>query len=608
MIETENRFFLSKSGNASIGEARLRVPNVLFAAEEGGDSYPAGFEALLAPAPLDTQRVQFIASRNEMLHGERRSAVAGNTVTMPNFIPFSSLIQGIGKSYERDRTGPVFVALGRNESLLDELKGVGSDIVEISNSPEIARDPYDMALTLVSARRALGFNRLLYAPGVASPLNLSLLIYAGADLVDSTAADLDALAGRVHAGGLAYGAAELEQGICSCTACTERGRDWQLWHTRLQMLDELRRCRLAIAAGNLREHVEARCAASPWNTEFLRYLDTMHYDFVEQFVPDANTAIRAATEHSLSRPDILRYVRRFGERYTPPHLSIALLVPCSNRKPYYLSKSHRLFEDAVRRSHNSIQVHVVTVTSPLGIVPEELETVFPAANYDIAVTGHWSGEEVERSESMLRKLLSDGSYTTVISHLADERGFVNSMLEREGIGYVDTSLGNTRSAESLKRLTDAVNEAGRLQQIGWEKRMKEMVANLCAFQFGEPGRALLEGSRLTGRYPNLRIMREGVQLGMLTGARGVVSLTLDGAEAIAARTEDFSVHIDRFKLKGNIFAAGVLGAGKSVRIGDEAVVCRDGAVVAVGVASMSGPEMSERGKGEAVHVRHARKE
>ena len=38
------------------------------------------------------------------------------------------------------------------------------------------------------------------------------------------------------------------------------------------------------------------------------------------------------------------------------------------------------------------------VTSPLGLVPRDLEEVWPAGHYDIPVTGDWTQDEINRVE------------------------------------------------------------------------------------------------------------------------------------------------------------------------------------------------------------------
>lgn len=608
MIGPESRYFISKRVTTTIGKAKLSVPNVLFAETASTDMYGRSFEALLVPARLATDKVQFVASQNEMVHGAREAKTEERLVVMPNFIPFSSLIEGIEGSYQREKKGEVFISVGRDENIARELEDVTSKLISISNSPEISRDPYDMAMTLIRARESVGINRLLYVPGIATPQNLSLLIYSGADITDSAMTDLSSATGEVFVDGLVYRETLLDGEICFCRACTDGGSERALRHNRYQLLAELNRCRSAISDGRLREYVESRAQLSPWNSELLRYLDSVHYQSIEKYVPNAQTRIRAFTEHSFRRPDIVRYVNRVKERYHPPPLKIALLVPCSNRKPYFLSKSHRLFRDAMMQSVNRSQVHLITVTSPLGIVPEELETVFPAAHYDIPVTGQWSHEEKDRSLTMLDQLLSLGNYSLVVSHLEDERPFVNEALKERGVDFVDTSGGVTRSGESLRRLTEALDSAGKLPAVAWSERNRLLLSEVSAFQFGEGGRGLLSKTTVSGRYPNIRFFRDGVQLGMLTGQRGVISLTLQGADAIKDSAGDYTVEMDDFKLIGNLFAAGVRRAGPSIRIGDETIVTSGGAVTAVGVASMSAAEMNERKKGEAVHVRHVRKE
>ena len=56
----------------------------------------------------------------------------------------------------------------------------------------------------------------------------------------------------------------------------------------------------------------------------------------------------------------------------PTRTDTVVLLPCSARKPYSLSRSHALFAGAVRD-----RAHELIVTSPLGIVPRELEPLLP---------------------------------------------------------------------------------------------------------------------------------------------------------------------------------------------------------------------------------------
>ena len=71
------------------------------------------------------------------------------------------------------------------------------------------------------------------------------------------------------------------------------------------------------------------------------------------------------------------------------------------------------------------------ITSPLGLVPRDLEEVWPASHYDIPVTGDWSLDEFVRSENMVKALLSRHNYHTVINH--------SSMsFKLDGVNYIET--------------------------------------------------------------------------------------------------------------------------------------------------------------------------
>src|SRR5947199_8932381 len=135
----------------------------------------------------------------------------------------------------------------------------------------------------------------------------------------------------------------------------------------------------------------------------------------------------AYAPESLARPEIIRFRRRIRERYAkPPSTSVLLLLPCSARKPYSTSRSHRRFRDAVLATANPSAVHEVIVTSPLGLIPRELERFYPAGAYDIPVTGDWSRDEGAMVTDDLRAFLAANRYETGVAHLASEAPIVKA--------------------------------------------------------------------------------------------------------------------------------------------------------------------------------------
>jgi len=456
---------------------------------------------------------------------------------------------------------------------------------------------------IAKAKEGSDFLRPMYCSVAGLPHRLAFLAYCGFDVFDSIPLIMAAENGSylTSTGILDY--ARLKELPCSCPACSSGGRDKEtlLSHNHTEALNELRLVRHSISEGKLRELVENRVRTDPWLVQNLRLMDLERFELQERHFPVKGAPFHAGSKESLSRPDVSRWRMRLEQRYVRPRGAKALLLlPCSARKPYSLSQSHRRFRDAVLASGRAAHVHEVIVTSPLGTVPRELELFYPAQDYDIPVTGHWDSDESKMVREMVGWLVESQGYELVISHLGEEREAVSAALGE----HLDTSEGRPGSNESLMRLTEALRkfEPGDREADSQGRRIEDM-RSLCVFQFGEAGGALCDGANLSGKWPNIRIVRDGQQLGMLTGDRGMVSLTVSGARVVSEQGA-YRVEIEDFVPKGNLFAVGVERASPEIRIGDDVAVTHRGDVRAVGVARMTPQEMQLAQRGEAVHIRH----
>ena len=489
----------------------------------------------------------------------------------------------------------------------------GSPFAEEAKSGDMAVLPRTAAMLLDSRlftrqlaelKGGPGLLKPLFCPVMGLPHRLAFLAYCGFDVFESSPLIMAARNGiyLTASGMLTYD--RIMDLPCSCPACTSgrRGVPELLEHNYASAENELKLVRHAISEGRLRELVEARVRSEPWLVQNLRLMDIEHYDLQEMHAPVKGAPFHAGSKESLLRPDVVRWRRRLVQRYRRPRgASVLLLIPCSAKKPYSTSQSHMRFRQALKDSGRMDSVHEVIVTSPLGLVPRELEMFYPAKDYDIPVTGHWDRDERHMVEEMVAWLVESQRYDLVVSHLGDEREAVNSVLR----DFVDTSGGSPGSRESLARLEETLRTQVPEQDRGGRRRTEEDIRSICRFQFGEAGERLCENASTSGRWPNIRIMADSEQLGMLTGERGMVSLTLAGARKIAS-TGSYCVEIDDFEPKGNLFAVGVEGCSPEVRIGDDVAVVHKGEVRAVGVARMCASEMVLAERGEAVHIRHTR--
>jgi archaeosine synthase len=444
-----------------------------------------------------------------------------------------------------------------------------------------------------------------YCSSTALVHRLAFLAYCGFDLFDSIPLIMASENGLYLTSSSALPADGVDEPPCSCPLCEDgvpSGEDL-LRHNMAAAEAELRLVRHYIAQGRLRELVESRIRAEPWQIQGIRLLDLEHHRVQEMHAPVKGTPFVAGSKESLHRPDVRRWRSRIMERYRRPEsASTLLLLPCSARKPYSLSASHRRFRKAVHASGAANIVHEMIVTSPLGLVPRELEFFYPAKDYDIPVTGHWDRDEGKMVEDMVRWLTETQDYDRVISHLGNERGMVNAVLD----DCVDTSGGEPGSRNSLSRLEELLRETTdeEARRVNRRERALEDTKAIARFQFGAEGACLTEGARVDGRWPNVRIVKGQTQLGMLTSSRGMISLTLAGGSLLSSK-DAYCVEIDDFAVKGNLFAVGVQDAHDAIRIGDDVVVRHSSDVRAVGVARMSTVEMRLASRGEAVHTRHS---
>jgi len=491
-------------------------------------------------------------------------------------------------------SGPV-VAVRRPE---DAGQGT-AEILLFDHGPEFLLGARMFVRFLVDTRKAAGPTKLLWLPGVAAPSNLAVLVYCGIDIVDSARMRWDGARGGFHTIDGLLQFQEVDPGLCDCDGCARRD---PTLHNETSLQGEMRVVRQAIRRGTLRELAERRALTDPWSIAVLRHLDLRESAFQETFFPSSDGPVRAYTAAALTRPDVVRFRHRLVERYAKPASpQVAVLLPCSARKPYSSSRSHRRFREAIRRSPRASAVHEIIVTSPFGVVPRELEVVHPIRSYDVPVTGDWSRDEGAIVVEALASFLARNQYDAVIANVGPEAPFIAEAAPQARF----TAEAKPLSASSLAHLAAAVADATQsIEAPPWEVRRREDLAALASFQFGPPGRDLLEGAKLRGRPDAVRIVRGGHQVGTLT-ARGSISLTLAGAELLASHGV-YSVEIEDFHPRGSVFAVGVTHATADIRIGDEVCIVHGGEVRAVGTARMPWREMVDAERGEAVRVRHRR--
>ena len=463
----------------------------------------------------------------------------------------------------------------------------------LQNAVELYSNPKYFVEAITEVRQKIGY-KPLYAPAIALPSNLAILIYAGIDIVDSIAVVLKTRKGIYLTGEGEHKIEEIEEYPCSCKYCRKGINDFRslLMHNYEAMKNEMAKVRNAIKNDSLRRLVEGKAVINAHIATILRLLDEK-YNHFEKIWPIHGNKINASC-YSLNMPPIKRFRERIIKRYEKPDVAkILLLLPCSSKKPYSISKSHTLFRKVINKISNKNVIHEVILTSPLGIVPRELENFYPAAHYDISVTGYWNREEKEMLQSMLDEYLAKNKYDAIISHLPKEMNFLS-------IDAISTCHEKPTGRDELKRLEKILHELSEeYEHVYPSWRRKAEAKSMLLFQFGSIGE--FGECIVRGKFPEYKIYCNDKQAGVYVAKRGLFSLTLVGARKLG---RNYWVEIDDFIPKGSIFAIGVKDADERIRSGDEVVVFHNGELRGIGVAKMNGSEMIESRHGEAVKIRH----
>ncbi len=257
---------------------------------------------------------------------------------------------------------------------------------------------YDvLADMILTCRKGIPIERPLHLFGAGHPSMFALAVSLGCDMFDSAAYALYAREGRYMTENGTWRLEEMDYFPCSCPKCaaeTPEGlrrkpakeREVFLAEHNLHVcLAELRRIKQAIRDGRLWEHTEMRLHAHPALLSALKRV-RHHEDFLEKFSPTAKSSgFFYFDSVGLSRPEIVHYRNRLSQRYTPPaDAKVLLLVPQTRNKPFHKAPEFKKIRQLLRGlgQELALQVHVCVYAAPFGVVPLELDEVYPLSQHE----------------------------------------------------------------------------------------------------------------------------------------------------------------------------------------------------------------------------------
>jgi 7-cyano-7-deazaguanine tRNA-ribosyltransferase len=260
---------------------------------------------------------------------------------------------------------------------------------------------YDVLVDMImTAKKNLPPERPLHLFGAGHPAMFSLAVALGCDLFDSAAYALYARENRYMTENGTWRLNELDYFPCQCPRCrSKKPRDVQAMGARdrelflaehnLQVCHaELNRIKQAIREGRLWEHMEMRAHTHPSLMTALKRIKA-YDDFIEKFSPVVKrSGLFFFGAQDLARPEIVHHRNMLRQNYSPPPAATTLLfVPQTRCKPFHKTREFEKVRRAIKRltPEHARKVHVCFYAAPFGVVPLELDEVYPLSQHETAL-------------------------------------------------------------------------------------------------------------------------------------------------------------------------------------------------------------------------------
>jgi 7-cyano-7-deazaguanine tRNA-ribosyltransferase len=287
---------------------------------------------------------------------------------------------------------------------------------------------FDVLIDMImTAKKNLPVERPLHLFGAGHPFMFSLAVALGCDLFDSAAYALYARENRYMTENGTWRLNQLDYFPCQCPKCTsetpqevmaktpKERETFLAEHNLYVCVAELKRIKQAIRDGRLWEHVEMRTHVHPALFTALKKLKN-HGDFIEKFSPTVKRSGLFFFSHvGLSRPEVSHYRNRMLERYLPPsNARVLLLSPQTRKKPFHKAHEFKGVKQVLQRLGEELpgSVHVCFYAAPFGVIPLELDEVYPLSQHEIALP--LDRETLDYVANQVSEYVSSAHYETVV--------------------------------------------------------------------------------------------------------------------------------------------------------------------------------------------------
>jgi len=280
---------------------------------------------------------------------------------------------------------------------------------------------------IMTAKRHLPPDRALHLFGAGHPFMFSLAVALGCDLFDSAAYAVYAREDRYMTETGTLRLNKIEYFPCSCAVCAktepasvkdmprQRRLEFLARHNLYVSLAEVKRIKQAIIEGRLWEHLAMKSHGHPALLRAFKKLGK-YSDYLEtQNAVSKESGLFFYGSVDLARPEVMRHNKRLMGMYAPPKdAEILLLLPMTRNKPFHKSREHsRIFREIEQKLGDKRSlVHVCTYAAPFGVIPMELDEVYPLSQHE--VSSPFDLETISYVAEQVRHYIAAKHYSKVI--------------------------------------------------------------------------------------------------------------------------------------------------------------------------------------------------
>ncbi len=280
---------------------------------------------------------------------------------------------------------------------------------------------------IMTAKRNLPPDRPLHLFGAGHPFMFALAIALGCDMFDSAAYALYARQDRYMTNTRTLRLKEIKYFPCSCTLCTRtdpadvrdmvkpKRQEFLARHNLYVSMTEIKRVKQAIAEGRLWEHLKAQSLGHPALFSALKRLGKYSRYLETQSPVSKSSGLFFYDAVDLARPEVLRHANRLKDRYAPSkNAEVLLLLPQTRTKPFHKSREHARIIKSIEQCQTDKKglIHVCTYAAPFGIVPIELDEIYPLSQHEVALPLDY--ETIRHVAEQVEDYIRRSRYTKVI--------------------------------------------------------------------------------------------------------------------------------------------------------------------------------------------------